>query len=51
MADIAKCKNEECPSKLNCIRYIIPASYIQTYGSFKVPEGEDKCEYYWPNEE
>jgi len=50
MADISKCENEECPSKLQCYRYTVEANeYWQTYADFEVKEGEDKCEYFWDN--
>lgn len=47
MADISKCANKECPSRLSCYRYLAEDGYYQTYGSFQVPENEDKCDYYW----
>ena len=48
MADIAKCRNNECKSKDSCYRFTVPSNpFRQSYSSFQPDEGKDKCEYYW----
>lgn len=48
MADIAMCKDDECPSKSNCYRFLAkPAEMLQTIGEFGRKPGESKCSYYW----
>lgn len=45
MADIAMCRNHECPSRLSCYRYRAkPHPHRQSYRDFK-NEGE-KCDFY-----
>lgn len=47
MADISMCRNIFCPSRHTCYRFTAESDIYQTYGSFTVLEGEDKCDYYW----
>lgn len=45
MADIAICKNHDCPSRLHCYRYRAkPHPYRQLYSEYK-HEGE-RCDFY-----
>lgn len=46
MADITKCRDEECPMKTNCKRYTAPADIFQSYFADSPREG-NKCEMYW----
>jgi len=51
MADISKCKDEACPSKLKCYRFTAPSNdYWQSYGSFQRKENEDNCNCFWNTE-
>lgn len=46
--DISMCTNRYCPSKENCLRFSgTPSEFWQTYSDFEVPQGEDKCGYFW----
>lgn len=48
MSDIAKCQDENCPSKLMCYRYTAPASeFKQSYGIFNREEDADNCDMFW----
>lgn len=48
MSDITMCKNENCPSKKWCYRFLaIPNPYFQSYGEFAPEEGEKECEMFW----
>lgn len=49
MPDISKCKNNFCPSRVNCYRFTSTPSEFQSYSSFKPDENEDKCSYFWKN--
>ncbi len=45
MPDLAMCRNESCPSKLKCFRYMaIPDPYWQPFAQFEIPPGHNKCE-------
>ena len=46
MTDISKCANTDCPSHMQCWRYLAPGSEYQTYAAFAPEQGEDKCEYF-----
>ena len=47
MPDISLCRNNTCPSKKYCYRYTAkPNELRQSYGSFEVKKGKDKCEFY-----
>jgi len=46
MTDISKCQNTDCPSHMQCWRYLAPGSEYQYYSDFKPEEGQDKCEYF-----
>lgn len=55
MADITKCRDEECPLKESCYRFTATANeYRQAYFS-KSPrvihkeEGPVECDMYWKN--
>ena len=46
MPDISMCKNESCPLKKSCYRYLaIPFKPVQCYREFEYKD--DKCENYW----
>ena len=46
MPDIAMCKNETCPLKKSCYRFLaIPFEPAQCYAEFEYKDG--KCESYW----
>ena len=46
------CNNALCPSKEYCYRYTaIPNPYRQSYMKFAPKEGEDQCDYFYPNGE
>lgn len=54
MADISKCKGENCKLKLECYRFLAPSGYWQTYADFDVEFAEaleknpdTKCEWFW----
>ena len=48
MPDIAMCRNEKCPRKETCYRYMAtPCEPGQCYGEFDHKD----CEYYWPIED
>ena len=40
------CKNNSCPSRMKCYRYLCVASHVQSYGNFSVPNSKNKCDYY-----
>lgn len=47
MADITKCKDNDCPVKDECHRYTAPAtSKWQSY-FLDSPRVGDLCEYFW----
>ena len=49
MPDISMCNNQTCPSKDTCYRFKAkPNEYYQSYTTYVVPEGKDKCEHYVP---
>jgi hypothetical protein len=48
MADICKCSDKNCPSKLDCYRYIAESDGWQSYfAESPRKENEKKCEYFW----
>lgn len=47
MSDISKCANGGCPSRKSCYRYTAPAEKYQSYSTFVVKAGEDRCGWYW----
>lgn len=56
MPDITKCEGRQCELKGTCYRYTSePSKYIQSY--FTSPpltineNGEQECEYYWPDKQ
>jgi hypothetical protein len=44
MPDISMCKNEDCPVKNNCYRFLAKPSFLQSYGLFIYNNG---CESFW----
>ena len=48
MADISKCKGDNCPMKENCYRYKAIEGICQTYFIDIPLEKDNTCEYYWP---
>lgn len=45
MPDISMCMNQECPSHLQCYRFMaVPNPWRQSYMEFKHQEGKDRCE-------
>ena len=54
MADITKCRDEDCPLKDTCYRHTAPESCHQSYFTGtpgEVVDGEFKCDYYWKTKE
>ena len=50
MPDISMCSNALCPSKEYCYRFTVtPTPRKQSYMGFGPEEGEDKCNYFYPN--
>lgn len=51
MPDISMCKNETCPLKETCYRFMAsPSKYGQSYSNFTPKtslDGKTKCEYHW----
>jgi hypothetical protein len=43
MPDISMCRNEECPLKDSCYRYVAEPSHYQAYGKFEYKDG---CDHY-----
>lgn len=51
MADISKCKGEDCPRKYTCYRFTAPSSeYRQAWLGINPLDDEGNCEYYWKDE-
>lgn len=53
MADISKCRGENCKLKLKCYRFLAPSSYWQTYATFDLDFAKEleknpnsKCEWF-----
>lgn len=47
MSDITMCKNDTCPLKNTCYRFIAtPSEYLQSYADFKYDE-KTGCDYYY----
>lgn len=54
MPDISMCKDNSCPSRKRCYRWMAVPAPIQSYMDFKCPPNEDKCDDFWdmwPEEE
>jgi len=50
MPDISMCTNKFCPSKEYCYRFTaVPTLHRQSFMAFTYAEGEDKCDYFYPN--
>lgn len=51
MADISMCKNESCPLKLSCYRYLAqPDDLLQLYAKFEWEKDENgviHCSGFW----
>lgn len=51
MPDISMCADDKCPSRESCYRFkATPSKFLQSWGQFGRPDGDDKCSYYWPVE-
>ncbi len=49
MPDISMCRDQECPSRETCFRFVAtPSPFLQTYGAFGRRPNEAKCDHYWP---
>ena len=49
MPDIAMCRDENCPSRLKCYRFVAtPSKWLQSYGGFGRETGDEKCGSFWP---
>jgi hypothetical protein len=47
MADISKCKDDLCPSRNSCYRYLVaPKEFNQSYTNFHREEDESNCNNY-----
>lgn len=52
MADITKCRGDNCPLKEQCYRHTTIEGILQSYfteSPFEQLGDEIKCEYYWNN--
>lgn len=49
MADITMCRDDRCPHRQDCYRYLAPASENQAWFAELVRDGDD-CRYFWPME-
>ena len=51
MADITMCRNESCPLKLSCYRYLAqPDDIMQSYAKFEWEKDENgviSCPVFW----
>ena len=47
MADITKCKGEDCPLKESCYRFTAEESLVWQSYFFTPPFDGDTCEMYW----
>lgn len=47
MADIEKCRDDTCPSRNLCWRYLAPSSSWQSWMAFD-RSGKDSCDDFWP---
>lgn len=51
MADITKCKGEECPIKESCYRFKAHSNeYMQSYFTNAPIKKDNTCDHYWTNE-
>jgi hypothetical protein len=50
MADIAMCRDMECPVKFKCYRHTAPWNQFRQSVFAESPRKGDKCESYWDNE-
>ena len=46
MADISMCREDECPRREACWRYLAPPDKWQSY--IKPEWGDHGCDLYWP---
>lgn len=44
-ADRSCCNNDECPSRMECLRYMCERARIQDFSAFK-PDESGKCEWF-----
>lgn len=52
MPDISMCENNDCPSAKKCYRHEAKPSSRQTFATFEVPDGKDRCSHFvpvWPS--
>lgn len=50
MADISKCKDSKCPSKLRCYRWTAPSTeHRQSYINTHREEDAVNCDFFWEN--
>lgn len=48
MVDIAKCGNDECPKRNQCLRYTAPCGERQAWSTFE--HDDNGCEFFISNE-
>ena len=49
MADLAMCRDKECPARERCFRFTAkPSAFLQTYGMFGRNPRAQYCAHYWP---
>lgn len=55
MPDITMCRNDECPLKEKCYRFIAEPNYRQSYSyfafDFNLETEEFECEFFYPVKE
>lgn len=50
MTDIAKCGDDECPSRMKCRRFTAPSDTVaQDFVVTDRDDGAERCDYFWPN--
>ena len=47
--DIAKCADDECPSRLSCWRFTVPEAEHQVYADFGRKPKAFRCEHFASN--
>ena len=48
MPDISMCRDDECPSRKSCYRFMATECAYQSYLVSPREDGADKCDSYWP---
>jgi len=47
MVDVSMCKDEKCPARQKCYRFVAtPSTFLQMYGSFGREPDADKCGHF-----